>query len=66
MHITVSKPLQSVIVANEDLEKMRFVVLPIFDGVIIDGHPLFWVVDAGAHHQRWAKQKISSVILILI
>ena len=25
---------------------MRFFVLPIFDGVIMDGHPIFWVVDA--------------------
>ena len=41
-----------------------------------DGHPIFWVVDAGLaikilgvhplwHHRRWAKQKISSFILIL-
>ena len=27
--------------------KMRFFVLSIFDGVIMDGHPIFWVVDAG-------------------
>ena len=26
---------------------MGFFVLPIFDGVIMDGHPIFWVVDAG-------------------
>ena len=26
---------------------MRFFVLPIFDGVIMDGHPIYWVVDAG-------------------
>ena len=26
---------------------MRFFVLPIFDGVIMDGHPIFWAVDAG-------------------
>ena len=26
---------------------MRFFVLPIFDGVIMDGHPMFLVVDAG-------------------
>ena len=25
---------------------MRFFVLPIFDGVTMDGHPIFWVVDA--------------------
>ena len=30
-------------------KKMRYVVLPIFDGVIMDGHPIFWVVDAGHH-----------------
>ena len=46
---------------------MRFFVLPIIDGVIMDGHPVFWVVDAHPlrHHWRWAKQKISSFILIL-
>ena len=26
---------------------MRIFVLPIFDGVIMDGHPIFWVVNAG-------------------
>ena len=34
-------------------KKMRFFVLPIFDGVIMDSHPIFWVVDAGVagiHH----------------
>ena len=57
---------------------MRFFVLPIFDGVIVDGHPIFWVVDAGVdtikildahplwHHRRWTKQKISSFIPFLV
>ena len=26
---------------------MTLFVLPIFDGVIMDGHPIFWVVDVG-------------------
>ena len=33
-----------------ELENKRWdslFVLPIFDGVIINGHPIFWVVDAG-------------------
>ena len=32
---------------------MRFFILPIFDGIIMDGYPIFWVVDAGVagiHH----------------
>ena len=36
------------------LENKRWVFcFPIFDGVIMDGHPIFWVVDAGVagiHH----------------
>ena len=32
---------------------MRFFVLPIFDGVIMDGHPIFWVVDTGVHHSKY-------------
>ena len=35
---------------------MRFFVLPIFDGVIIDGHPIFLVVDTGydgIHHSKY-------------
>ena len=37
------------------LKKMFFFLLPIFDHVIMDGHPIFWVVDTGAaniHHDR--------------
>ena len=50
---------------------MGFFVLPIFDGVIMDGHPIFWVVSTTIkildahplwHHRRWAKQKVSSLI----
>ena len=32
---------------------MRFLVLPIFDGVVMDKHPIFCLVDAGVasiHH----------------
>ena len=28
-------------------KKKRVFVLPIFDGVIMDGHSIFWVVDTG-------------------
>ena len=34
-------------------KKMKFFVLYVFDGVIMDGRPIFWVVDAGVagiHH----------------
>ena len=34
---------------------MRFFVFSIFDGVIMDGHPIFWEVDAGVagiHHDK--------------
>ena len=36
-------------------KKMRFFVLLIFDGVIIDGQPIFWVVDVSIAgiHQDW-------------
>ena len=47
----------------------------IFDGVIFNGHPIFWVVDSDYsgwdthpqwHHWRCAKQNIASFILIPI
>ena len=34
-------------------KRWDFFVLPIFNGVIMDGHPIFWVVDASVdsiHH----------------
>ena len=35
---------------NKDMterKKICLFVLPVFDGVLMDGHPINWVVDAG-------------------
>ena len=46
-----------------------FLVLPIFDGVIMDGHPIFWVVDAGVvgfhHDTRCPPQFLVRIVLFL-
>ena len=41
---------------------MRFFVLPIFDGVIMDVHPIFWVVDAGATTPRQLLNTLSVMV----
>ena len=53
-------------------------VLPIFDGVLMDGHPIFWVVDAGVagieifvaiHYdtiQDGQNKKFSSLIYLIL
>ena len=52
------------------LEKRRwdFFVLHIFDGVIMDGHPIFWVVDAGiaSIHHDYKKSHLLFSFLVRI
>ena len=55
---------------------MRFFVLPIFDGFIMDGHPTVQYFNRGGyrlldahplwHHRRWAKQNISSYYSLIV
>ena len=51
--IDLKSPQPRYVISQHLENKDEIFVLPIFDGVIMDGHPIFWVVDAGVagiHH----------------